>query len=138
MKHIHRQEIRFSDIDALGHVNNATYLSYFEQARISFFHHINEGTWDWQKQGILLARNELNYLIPVQLNDTVEIEVTVEKIGIKSFVLAYVLNKKEGGKWVKCTEGKSVLVAFDFLKKESTEIPEMWKNKLTNWVEPNQ
>jgi len=136
MKHIHRQEIRFSDIDALGHVNNATYLSYFEQARISFFEKINDGPWDWQKQGILLARNELNYLIPVKLNDITEIEVTVEKIGRKSFVLAYVLNKNDNGNWVKCTEGKSVLVAFDFVKIESTEIPEMWKNTLTNWIEP--
>lgn len=134
MKHYYRQEIRFSDIDALGHVNNAVYLNYFEQARVSFFKEINDGPWDWSKQGILLARNEVDYLVPVHFGDETITEVWVEKIGTKSFVLAYGLYKIIGQDRIKCTSGVSVLVAYNFEAGHSTVIPELWKSKLTKWL----
>jgi len=134
MKHNYRQEIRFSDIDALGHVNNAVYLNYFEQARVSFFKEINDGPWDWSKQGILLARNEVDYKVPVLFGDEVVTEVWVEKIGTKSFVLAYDLFKVINAEKVKCSSGASVLVAYDFEAGHSTVIPELWKNKLKKWL----
>ncbi|MDA0882981.1 MAG: thioesterase family protein, partial [Bacteroidetes bacterium] len=53
MKSKYEIEVRFRDIDAMGHVNNAVYLSYFEQARIGFFNAIVDDKWDWNKLGVL-------------------------------------------------------------------------------------
>ena len=43
-------QVRFSDIDAMGHVNNAVYLSYFELARVYYFEKIMNESWDWKKK----------------------------------------------------------------------------------------
>ncbi|MDG1262127.1 MAG: acyl-CoA thioesterase, partial [Flavobacteriales bacterium] len=64
-------EVRFGDIDVMGHVNNAVYLSYFEQARMAFFKELIGGEWDWNEAGILLARNEVDYIQPILLSDQV-------------------------------------------------------------------
>ena len=60
MPHTSVIPVRFSDIDAMGHVNNAIYLNYFEQARMSFFQESIGKEWDWKKDGIVLGRNEID------------------------------------------------------------------------------
>jgi acyl-CoA thioester hydrolase len=119
-------EIRFADIDAMGHVNNAVYLSYFEQARIHFFSQILDTKWDWKRQGILVAKNEINYKLPVVLKDRIEIHVTCSHIGTKSFTLTYELRRGEE----LCTTGSSVLVCFDHNSQRPAVIPQEWREKL--------
>jgi acyl-CoA thioester hydrolase len=119
-------EIRFADIDAMGHVNNAVYLSYFEQARIHFFSQILDTKWDWKRQGILVAKNEINYKLPVLLKDKIDIHVACSHIGTKSFTLTYELRR--GGEL--CTTGLSVLVCFDHEGQRPAVIPEVWREKL--------
>ena len=50
-------EIRFSDCDRYKHVNNAVYLTYFEQARIHYFGEILGENWDWTKNGVILKKH---------------------------------------------------------------------------------
>ncbi len=119
-------EIRFADIDAMGHVNNAVYLSYFEQARIHFFSQIINSQWDWNRQGILVAKNEITYKLPILLNDSISIHINCSHIGSKSFTLTYVITRGEEI----CTTGSSVLVCFDHLKSGSMPIPELWREQL--------
>jgi YbgC/YbaW family acyl-CoA thioester hydrolase len=69
----------------LQHVNNAVYLSYFEEARIHYFRQLVGIHWDWNKTGILLRKNELEYIKPVFLHDPVEIAVYLKHLGDKSF-----------------------------------------------------
>lgn len=111
-------QVRFSDVDTLGHVNNAHYLTYFETARMHFFNE-NVGTkWDWIEKGIILRKNEVEYILPVFLTDNVEIEVLPESIGNTSFTLSYVLKV---GNVVKC-KGVSVLVCYDFKNHQKNEV----------------
>ncbi|MFT4659783.1 MAG: acyl-CoA thioester hydrolase [Patiriisocius sp.] len=122
--------IRFADIDSMGHVNNATYLSYFEQARMDFFQKKFNGEWDWQKDGIVLVKNEIEYLIPVFLNDSIFIETTISKVGSKSFTLTYMVKKINGDSEIFCTKGLSILVSYDLIKMASKVIPPKWKKVL--------
>lgn len=128
----HRQEIRFADIDALGHVNNAVYLSYFEQARMTWFRKLIEGKWDWETDGIVLARNEVDYLIPVLLNDEVEIRTACEAVGNSSLTLIYevVRRTSNSDEWKLAARGRSVLVCFDYHQGKSRPVPELWKERL--------
>ena len=58
--------LRYSDMDLFGHVNNATYFSFLEEARIAWFEACIPEKWDFEKHGVLVARNEMDYLKPVR------------------------------------------------------------------------
>lgn len=124
-------EVRFSDIDALGHVNNATYLTYFEQARMHFFAQLIGKKWDWNQFGILVAKNEINYKVPIVLTDHVEITVGCKHVGNKSFVLDYLVEIIQKEQRITASFGESVLVSFSHNEGKSIEIPEVWKNIFT-------
>lgn len=113
-------QVRFSDLDVMGHVNNAIYLSYFEYARVHYFGQLLGDKWDWNSNGVLLVRNEIDYIAPVLLNDTPVITIKTETIGTKSFTLSYEVKVNE--KLV--TTGKSTLVTFDGKQNKSIPIPE--------------
>ncbi len=122
--------VRFSDIDVMGHVNNAVYLNYFESARMDFFNELLGKDWDWINNGIILLKNEIEYLQPVVLGDEPQIHLSVEKLGTKSFVLGYQL-MVNGNLY---TRGTSTLVCFDYTKKVSIEIPANLRTKLTGLI----
>lgn len=128
----HKVEVRFADIDAMGHVNNAVYLSYFEQARIALFDDIVGRAWDWEVQGFLLARNEIDYMHPVFLTDDVRIKIFCDNIGNSSLTLSYEVYRKglKDESHSLCTKGKSIMVCFDYHKQQKIAVPEVWRKKL--------
>ena len=117
-------EIRFADIDAMGHVNNAVYFSYFEQARMAYFKERVARIWDWNEDGVIVARNEIDYVFPVFLNDRMVIRLWVEHDGSKSFTVCYRVVVGER----LCATGKSVLVCFNHKNKATQVLPEAWRN----------
>jgi len=118
---IHRETVRFRDLDALGHVNNAVYLTYLEQARIAF---LRPG--GAEISSMILARIEVDFRAQVELGETVEIAVKPTQVGNKSFQLAYEM--KVGERLV--AEAKSVLVAYDYDRGESKPLPDSWRKLL--------
>lgn len=122
--------IRFADIDVMGHVNNAVYLSYFEQARMAYFKELLGGEWDWNHHGILLARNEIDYKLPVLLHDELEITTRLTHMGKKSLTLSYRLEIEREGQREVCAEGKSILVCFDYHENRTIEVPNEWRKKM--------
>src|SRR3954453_11003094 len=101
--HRHKLYIRFSDIDAFGHVNNATYLTYFEEARVQFFDDVVDYPYDWSKEGVIVARAEVDFTMPVHFKDEIIIETSCSRIGTKSFDLSY--------KMIRIENEKEILVA---------------------------
>lgn len=115
-------QVRFRDCDVMGHVNNAVYLSYFEQARMHYFQQMVGEEWDWKKNGIILVKNEVTYLKPILLADIPKIHVYLNEIGNKSFTLSYRVMVKDN----LVSTGLSKLVCFDFFTQKSVELmPEM-------------
>ncbi|MDG1429194.1 MAG: acyl-CoA thioesterase [Crocinitomicaceae bacterium] len=120
--------VRYSDLDVMGHVNNSVYLTYFEMARVHYFGNFLGRDWDWKKDGIILVKNEIEYLKPVFLHDRPKIEVFTSHIGTKSFVLDYRVTV--GDKL--CATGSSTLVAFDSEKNTTVVISEGMKAMLVS------
>ncbi len=120
-------QIRLTDIDILGHVNNSMYLVYFEMARIHYFNHLVGPNWDWIEQGVVLVKNEVEYIQPLYLHDQPEIKLFLKHIGNKSFTLAYQLFVKDK----LCTTGSSTLVGFNSKTQQTIEIPERMKAALS-------
>jgi acyl-CoA thioester hydrolase len=123
-------QVRFSDIDVMGHVNNAVYLNYFETARMHYFHQLLGIDWDWTTDGIILLRNEIDYVKSVLLTHSPMIKIAVEKIGGKSFALSYELTVDD----VVYTRGKSTMVCFNYKQQSTVEIPEILRSKLEELI----
>lgn len=123
-------QVRFADIDVMGHVNNAVYLSYFEMARVLIFSKLLGSNWDWNQFGVLLRKNEIEYIKPVTLNEQPIISLKTEKLGTKSFVLSYELKVKDEVR----TTGSSVMVCFDATKNQTIEIPSKMREILESLV----
>lgn len=119
-------QVRYADLDVLGHVNNSVYFSYFEMARVQYFGQVLGKEWDWESNGVILVKNWAEYIIPVLLTDQPLIYITVEQIGTKSFELSYELKVND----VLYTKGGSTLVAFDAKNSKTIEIPEEMRNFL--------
>lgn len=120
-------QIRLTDIDILGHVNNSIYLVYFEMARIHYFNHMVGPNWDWLEHGVVLVKNEVEYIQPLYLHDQPEIKLFLKHVGNKSFTLAYQLFVKDK----LCTTGSSTLVGFNSKTQQTIEIPERMKAALS-------
>lgn len=133
-KHSTPIQIRFSDIDKINHVNNAVYLNYFETSRVNYFDTVFKGRNNWNKLGFVLARNEINYLHPIHLEDEIFCLTKVIKLGNKSLTLKNAVLKKEGNKYIECANGIGILVAMNYETRESIALPEEWK-QLINEIE---
>ena len=121
MTFVHEETVRFRDLDSLGHMNNAVYATFLEQARIAFLAPLGAHV-----TGMILARLEIDFRAQVSFGDTVEIEVVTGRIGTKSFELAYTMRVRE----TVVAEAKTVLVAYDYRSERSIEIPDEWKERL--------
>lgn len=125
-KHKTPIQIRFKDVDKLGHVNNANHLSYFELARTVYFKDIIKTDIDWSKQGLILARAVVDYKAPVHFEDDIYVYTSCSRIGNKSFDLSYSLVKVVEGVETELATGLSVLVCYDYTRGVSIPVPEEW------------
>lgn len=81
-------EVRWRDLDAFNHVNNASYLGYIEEARVRWFHSLSDD-WANETSAPILAAIATNYRRPICWPETLRIELLAERIGNKSVTLAH-------------------------------------------------
>ena len=122
---VHRETVRFRDLDAFGHVNNAVFLTYLEQARMAFVRHLGL-VGSLEDMTMILARVEIDFRAEATVGDEVEIAVRPSRFGTKSFHLDHELTVD--GRLI--AEAKTVLVAFDYARRESIELPDEWRRRL--------
>jgi acyl-CoA thioester hydrolase len=111
-------EVRFRDIDAMGHVNNAVYVTYFEHGRAAFFRDVF-GVRSVSDIDFIVARMVVDYRRPVLLSDTVKLQLCLAKVGRTSFTVDYLL--LASGEVA--AEGRSVQVFYDFKKGAKKPVP---------------
>jgi len=136
LKHRTPIEIRFVDIDVFNHVNNATFLTYFEQARIKYFDDVADWSYDWSKKGVIVARAEINYVLPVHFRDNIVIYTSCSRIGNKSFDLQYQMFRVKDGHEQLVADCITVMVAFDYEAGKTIQIPDEWKEAIEHFESP--
>jgi acyl-CoA thioester hydrolase len=122
-------QIRWRDLDPLGHVNNAVYLSYFELARLAYIHAVlpdgaetDPATRLPRDFQFTVAAVEIRYRSPALLADQLQVAIHVSRVGRKSFVFEYVIRDRASGRLI--ADGSSTQVWFDYAANASQAIPE--------------
>lgn len=134
-KHKTDIQIRFKDIDQLGHVNNANHITYFETSRVNYFKDVFKNETNWKETGLILAHTEITYKNPIFLEDTISCYTKVSKIGNKSFDMENLIVKSSNSQDIIVAYGKSVLVCLNYLSKETIPIPTEWIQKIKQYDE---
>lgn len=112
--------VRFRDLDALQHVNNAVYLSYLEEARVEYLRRVLGQT----KPGdyaVVVARVEIDYRSAATMDDELVVGTRVSRIGGASFEMEYTIADKKSGRVI--AEAKTVLVGYDHKEKRVSKLP---------------
>jgi YbgC/YbaW family acyl-CoA thioester hydrolase len=135
----HRLAVRFRDCDAMGHANNAAYLTYLEEARFQHW----RALWGRRGEafvpdgdaavpagvpGVIVARAEIDYRRPARYGDTLEIRLGIAGFGRTSFTYEYEIIDASGG--VVAT-ARTVIVSFDYLVGKPKPIPDEMKEALS-------
>lgn len=126
-------QMRWKDLDALGHVNNATYLTYLEIARSQYIMAACP-EWNWQKDMFLIANVNLNFIKEIKLTDQhVKVLVRMSSMGNKSFVLEYGIVSEFEGTQVQHAFGMTTQIMFDMKERKSIAIPDWIRTLLTSY-----
>jgi len=121
-------EMRFTDLDMMGHVNNAVYFTYMEIGRTKYWQQAIQ--WDWKKTGVVIGKASNTYIKPLHLGDKISMYVRTSRIGNTSFDLEYILVKTKNGEEIICSKGKTVCVVYDYETKSPVPIPDRERNKM--------
>jgi acyl-CoA thioester hydrolase len=132
-------EVRYGDLDPQGHVNNASYLTYIEQARIGYIRHL--GLWrggSFLDIGIILADVHLTFRAPILFGEQVRVGVRVTRLGNKSLTMEYVV--EEAASQAEFATATTVLVTFDYHTRQTILVPEEWRQVITRFegLSPDQ
>lgn len=116
--------VRFQDLDAVGHVNNAVYATYLEEARIGYLKEVFDV--DTQQLGAVIANLEIDYRRPVRDDRHVTVAVRTLEPGTASVPMEYEI--RADGEVV--ATAQTVLVTIDYESGETRPIPDEWRERL--------
>jgi acyl-CoA thioester hydrolase len=128
----HPIEVRYGDLDPQGHVNNARYLTYIEQARIAYVREL--GLWDgksFQDIGIILAEAHVSYKAAILWGQSIRVGVRISRLGNKSFDWSYIIEDSETG--ITHATATTIQVAYDYRATETIPIPADWRKIITDY-----
>ncbi|MGD9505881.1 MAG: acyl-CoA thioesterase [Syntrophobacteraceae bacterium] len=126
-----KMHTRFRDMDAMGHVNNSVYFTYFEEGRKYLYFDLF-GTLDPAAFTFIVAHVGCDYLKSIRLDNEVTLRIWVENIGRKSFSLAYRLIDGSNNEIV-YAKGESVQVCYDYGENVSVDVSEELREKLSKY-----
>ncbi|MEU6158393.1 thioesterase family protein [Streptomyces sp. NPDC047130] len=125
MRHLYRCPLRWSDMDAYGHVNNVVFLRYLEEARVDMLFHPEQD--HAFARGTVVARHEIDYRRQlVHRHAPVDVEVWVTKVRAASFTLAYEVKDTGSGDEpdLVYARASTVMAPFDFTLQQPRRLTE--------------
>jgi len=125
-------DVRFRDLDAMGHVNNSVFFTYFEEGRIDFSHKVFQIS-DPSEFKFIMAHIRCDFLLPVKLDHRLTLQMWVNSIGEKSFGYGYKLVERSDESMV-FANGESIQVCYDYTENRSIPVPDEMKAKLSEYL----
>lgn len=120
--------VRYSDLDTYGHVNNAVYGTYCEEARVGY---INEvfGVESIDEFPAVVASLSIDFRAPIREPTSVTVAVWVSRLGDSSMTMEYEL--RQSGQVV--AEAETTLVTIDPATGETRPLPDEWRERVAEY-----
>ena len=112
--------VRFRDLDAMNHVNNAVYLTYFEIARLAFWEALTDVP-ELRDLDQIVAEATCTYRSPALRDERLDVWIKPVELRRSSFILAYRIDERTGGRLI--ATGRTVQVLYDYAAGRSVTIP---------------
>lgn len=119
-------QVRFRDLDPMNHVNNAVYLTYFEIARIAYFHALT-GASDLRDLDMIVAEVTCTYRSPAVFNERLDVWIKATLLKRSSFVFEYRVNERTSGRLV--ATGRTVQVMYDYAAGRSRPLSDALRSR---------
>jgi acyl-CoA thioester hydrolase len=122
--------IRFRDLDAFGHVNNAVYFTFMEMARVAYFTHIGLlKSGEFPSPFFIIAEATCQFKAPIDMQTALIVQVRVSRLGNSSFDMEYRFVDEVSGAVL--ATGRTVQVTFDYATNRSVPLPDEWRAAIT-------
>jgi acyl-CoA thioester hydrolase len=112
---------RFRDTDAMGHINNAVYVTYLEVARQEYWTRVCDNP-DYKRVPFILAHVSIDFRSEALVSDVIVVGIRCDHVGTKSFRFRYEIWEKATERLV--AEGESVQVCYDYASKSTVPMPD--------------
>lgn len=122
-------QLRFSDIDVLGHVNNSVYFTLMDLAKTRYFIEVMGGTLDISKAGLVVVNVNCDFCAPAFFGEELSVTTRTVSVGEKSLVLEQAVVCEPKGNEVKC-RCHTVMCGFDPHTMTSIPISAEWRSAL--------
>lgn len=124
-------QMRFTDIDVFGHVNNNVYLQYFDLGKLEYINASLGSLFDPREKALVIANMNCDFYHPTVYGEEIEVATRVDSIGCHSLTLEQRIVAKATGQ-VKCT-CRTVMVGYDVRHADSMEIPADWHTRISDF-----
>lgn len=122
-------DVRFRDIDAFGHVNNAVFSTFAEQARVQYLIDVIGAPDGFERMPLILARLAIDFRSPIQLGERVTVESRVDRIGLRSIAMSHRICAGPEGRLA--ADVHSVLVTYDYAAATPMPVPADWRDRIS-------
>jgi len=120
-------QVRFNDVDIMGHVSNTVYQNYYDAGKMDYFDHVLPDL-DYITIGVVGASIKIDYLLPIYMRYKIDVETRIAILGRKSFTMEHrLVNMVTGELLSTCT---AVIVCYDMKENKSRVIPEHWRKSI--------
>ncbi len=124
-------QMRFTDIDVFGHVNNNVYLQYFDLGKLEYINASLGSLFDPKEKALVVASLSCDFYYPTLYGEDIEVVTRVDNIGLHSITLEQRVVAKASGQ-VKCI-CRTVMVGYDVRMGASMEIPAGWHGRISEF-----
>jgi acyl-CoA thioester hydrolase len=126
--HSYPLQLRFNDIDSLGHVNNSVYFTFYDLGKSRYFETVKKQSIDWRKADVVIANVNADFLSPIYSYEQIAVETCCTEIGNRSFrLLQRIVNTTTGEVKGIC---RTIMVGFDVEAGVSAPISDEWKDAI--------
>ena len=123
-------QIRFNDVDIVGHVNNVIFQHYYDLGRLRYFENVLKDDVNWNEESLAIVKISTEYLKPVYLEDKIFVQTKIIRIGNKSIEMAQRIVSNIDNNISIHSFSTSILSGFHKKLKTSIEIPSKWKENI--------
>lgn len=124
--------VRYSDIDAQGHVNNTRFATYFEIGRLTYLKDL--GLWDGKnflRLGVIVADMHIAYLKPIILGQGIEVATRVSHIGNKSIKFEFQIVDQSSRQIL--SKAETINVGYDYESETTCPISKEWRDTINQF-----